>query len=142
MNAEQTVREYYEAINAHDVIRAASYLTDDFVENNFPGAPPITKQQSIEHNRGFFQAFSDFHFAIEDLTVQGNQVTVILRVTGTHDGLLPGTPPFPPTGKKFSVPDKLIITMNGDKLAAIRCESPADGGPAQAFKQLGIQPSA
>lgn len=141
MNAEQIVREYYEAINAHDTIRAASYLTEDFVEN-FPNTPPITKQQSIDHNRGFFQAFSDFHFAIEDLTVQGNQVTVILRVTGTHDGVLPGTPPLPPTGKKFSVPDKLIITMKGDRLAAIRFESPADGGPAQAFKQLGIQPSA
>ena len=142
MNAEQVVRGYFEAMNAHDAIQVASYLTDDYVESDFlPQAPPSNKQQTTENNTGVFQAFPDINFHIQKVAVHGDQVSVEVHVTGTHNGTLtlPGMPPIPATGRKFSVPDKVVFTMRGDQIAAQRFESPANGGPAEAFKQLGIQ---
>ncbi len=137
MDAKQVVRGYIEAINAHDEVKIFGYLADDFVER-FPQAPTLSRQAYMAHIKDFFQAFSDFNYHIENLTGDGNQMSVDVRVSGTHDGPLPGTPPIPPTGKKFSVPDKMILTLRGDKLAAMRLESPADGGPGEALKQLGL----
>jgi len=140
VDAEQVIRGYIEAINAHDEAKVASYLTDDFVEN-FANAPSLGRQQYVEHMKDFFQAFSDFNYYVENVSVDSNQVSVNMRVSGTHDGPLPGTPPIPPTGNNFSVPDKLIVTLRGDRLAELRLESPANGGPGEALKQLGLHSS-
>ncbi len=146
MNAVQVVRDYFEAMNAHDAIKAASYMTDDYVESDFlPQVPPNNKQQTVKTNTGLFQAFPDIHFNIQQMTEQDDQVIVETQVTGTHKGPLttiPGMPPIPAPGKKFSVPDKLVFTMRGNRIAAQRFESPTNGGPAEAFKQLGIQAQA
>ncbi len=146
MNTVQVVRDYFEAMNAHDATKAASYMTDDYIESDFlPQAPPNNKQQTIKTNTGLFQAFPDIHFNIQRTAAQGDQVIVETQVTATHKGPLatiPGMPPIPATGKKFSVPDKLVFTMRRDKIAAQRFESPTNGGPAEAFKQLGIQAQA
>ena len=142
MNAEQVIRGYFEAMNAHDAIKAASYMTDDYVESDFlPQAPPNNKQQTTENNKGVFQAFPDINFQIQKVTVQGDQGSAEIHVSATHRGTLtlPGLPPIPATGKKFSVPDKVAFTVRGDKIASQRFESPANGGPAEAFRQLGIQ---
>ncbi len=72
MNAEQVVRKYFEAMNAHDVNKLATTMTDDYVESGYlPNLPPSNKQQSIENNTGFFQAFPDINFQIESMAVQG-----------------------------------------------------------------------
>ena len=137
MGAERVVHGFIGAINAHDEAKISGYLADDFVEC-FPQAPALNRQAYIEHIKAFFQAFSDFNYDIENVTGDGNQMSVDMRVSGTHDGPLPGTPPIPPTGKKFSVLDKMILTLRGDKLATLRLDSPADGGPDEALKQLGL----
>ncbi len=139
MNAEQVVRKYFDGMNVHDANRLATTMTDDYIESGFlPNLPPSNKQQSIENNKGFFQAFPDINFQIESMAVQGDQVTANMRVSGTHKGTLQGPHPVPATGKRFSVPDKVVMTIRGARVAAFRFESPANGGPAEAFKQIGV----
>jgi hypothetical protein len=52
---------------------------------------------------------------------------------------MPGMPTIPPTGKKVSVKDTYVITVQGDKVSHIHVESPADGGIPAALAQLGVK---
>jgi steroid delta-isomerase-like uncharacterized protein len=51
-------------------------------------------------NRWVRAAFSDVHYAIDDMIAEGDMVACRIAATGTHDGELRGSPP---TGKRFSV---------------------------------------
>jgi len=55
---------------------------------------------------------------------------VISEVGGTQTGSLsmPGMPTVPPTGKKVSVMDTYILTVQGDKVSHITGRFAADGG--------------
>ena len=46
---------------------------------------------------------------------------------------------MPPTGKKVSVKDAYVLTVQGDKLSHMRVDSPADGGIPAAMTQLGVK---
>lgn len=52
---------------------------------------------------------------------------------------MPGMPSLPPTGKKVSVPDKFIVTVQGDKVSHLQVDSPADGGIPAMLGQLGVK---
>jgi hypothetical protein len=52
---------------------------------------------------------------------------------------MPGMPAVPPTGKKVSVKDTYIVTVQGDKVSQIQVESPADGGIPAMLAQLGVK---
>jgi hypothetical protein len=52
---------------------------------------------------------------------------------------MPGMPTIPPTGKKVSVSDTYVFTVQGDKVSRIHVESPADGGIPAALAQLGVK---
>jgi predicted ester cyclase len=109
-----------------------------------PGMPDIGKRDFVDQNQVIWQAFSNWKFTLDNVKASGDQVTVQLHVTGTHTKPLalpmPGMPPIQPTGKNISVPDRIMITVKGDKVTAMRFESPADGGPGALLGQLGVQP--
>jgi hypothetical protein len=75
--------------------------------------------------------------------LNGNQATVKAQWSGTQTGPLslpvPGMATVPPTGKKASVKDTYVVTVQGDKVAHLRVESPADGGIPAALAQLGVK---
>jgi hypothetical protein len=48
-------------------------------------------------------------------------------------------PTIPATGKKVSVKDSYIITVQGDKVSHFQVDSPADGGIPAAIAQLGVK---
>jgi hypothetical protein len=48
-------------------------------------------------------------------------------------------PTIPATGKKVTVKDSYIITVQGDKVSHFQVESPADGGIPAAIAQLGVK---
>jgi predicted ester cyclase len=85
----------------------------------------------------------DLKFDIQQVTVNGNQATVKAQWGGTQTGPLslpmPGMPTIPPTGKKVSVKDTYVITVQGDKVSHMHVESPADGGIPAALAQLGVK---
>jgi len=92
---------------------------------------------------GLMAAFPDLKFDIQQVTVNGNQATVKAQWGGTQSGTLslpmPGMPTIPPTGKKVSVKDTYVITVQGDKVSHMTVESPADGGIPAALAQLGVK---
>jgi predicted ester cyclase len=88
-------------------------------------------------------AFPDLKFDVQQVTVNGNQATVQVQLSGTNTGtlsmLLPGMPgSIPPTGKKVSVPDTFVVTVQGDKVSHMQVVSPADGGLPAMLAQMGV----
>ena len=76
--------------------------------------------------------------------MNGNQATVNVELSGTNTGTLslplPGMPGMiPATGKKTSVPDTLIVTVEGDKVSHLQIDSPAGGGLPALLAQLGVK---
>ncbi|HXJ96190.1 MAG TPA: ester cyclase [Terriglobia bacterium] len=59
-------------------------------------------------------AFPDFHFALEDMIVEGNKVALRIPFTGTHQGKFWG---LEPTGKTIHVTETLILRIEGGKIA-------------------------
>jgi predicted ester cyclase len=90
-----------------------------------------------------FTAFPDLKFDIQQVTVNGNQATVRVLWSGTNTGTLslpiPGMPAMPASGKRVSVKDGYIITVQGDKVSHFQVDSPADGGIPAALAQLGVK---
>ncbi len=142
MSAEQVVRTLIDAFNAHDLEKAFSYLADDFTVSGF-GPEPRGRKAAVAQMRHQIGAIPDWKFTIEDLSVNGNEVTVEVTITGTHTQPLavglPGTGTIPATGRRFSFPDKLTYIVQGDKISSLRIESPVNGGPMEMLRQLGVQ---
>ncbi len=142
MSTEQVVRTLIDAFNAHDLEKAFGYLSDDFTVSGF-GPEPRGRKAAVAQMRHQIGAIPDWKFTIEDVSVHGNEVTVEVTITGTHTQPLavgvPGTGTIAPTGRKFSFPDKLTYTVQGDKISSLRIESPVNGGPMEMLRQLGFQ---
>jgi predicted ester cyclase len=83
----------------------------------------------------FRGAFPDIHIDVEKTVVEGDYVTVMCRVTGTHTGATLG---FPPTGRR--------IDFNGMVLARVANGQFQEGWNCFDFltmyQQLGVVPPA
>jgi predicted ester cyclase len=92
---------------------------------------------------GLLTAFPDFKIDIQNVAVNGDQVTVKVQWSGTQSGPLslpiPGMTTIPATWKKVSVKDAYIVTVKGDKMSHFQVDSPADGGIPAAITQLGVK---
>jgi steroid delta-isomerase-like uncharacterized protein len=65
-------------------------------------APPgmTDREGSKQYLEGFLNAFPDFHFTIDDMIAESDQVVTKKTFTGTHEAEFGG---IPPTGKKVRV---------------------------------------
>ena len=92
---------------------------------------------------GLTMAFPDIKFDVQKVTVKGNEATVDAMWSGTNSGTfnlpIPGMAPIPPTGKKVSVRDSYVVTVQDDKVSHIQVKSPADGGIPAALAQMGVK---
>jgi hypothetical protein len=104
---------------------------------------PIPLMEALKVSAGLATAFPDIKFDIKQVTVDGNKATVNAQWGGTNTGPLnlgmPGMPSIPPTGKKVSVKDSYIVTVQGDKVSHFEVNSPADGGIPAALAQMGVK---
>jgi predicted ester cyclase len=109
----------------------------------FPQGQQIPMSEAIKMSGTLTSAFPDLKFDIRQVTVHGNEATVKAKWSGTNSGPLafpfPGMPNVPATGKKVSVDDVYVVTVEGDKVTHMRVDSPADGGIPAALAQLGIK---
>jgi len=149
MSAEQVVRDFLNTFETQGVEPAIPYLADNLGLSAVN--PPLQggKQEFIGQGALIKEAMPDYRWGVQTMNTQGNQITVTMRWTGTHSGILrlsgfvPGAPDVPPSGKKLSVADKFIFTVQGDKITRVHIDSPTDGGLVGMLQQLGIQlPSA
>ena len=89
----QAFREFMEAFNAQDLDRMSTFIDDghvmdsDTLPESFRG-----REAWRQAMQGYFNAFPDLHFDIEQIFASGDYVTLRWRATGTHQGELAGIP--------------------------------------------------
>jgi predicted ester cyclase len=86
-------RTYEQLLNGGDLSVADELVSAEFINHE---APP-GRDRGPESMRGLAAmlrtAFPDLHFEIEELVAEGDIVAGRLRMSGTHEGPLMGTPP-------------------------------------------------
>ncbi|MEJ2266332.1 MAG: ester cyclase [Anaerolineales bacterium] len=139
MSIEQIARDL--VMNLNDVSKLKTMITPDAMASGGVLPQPIPATEAMKVTAGLMSAFPDFKIDIQQVTVNGDQATVKAQWSGTQTGALslPGMPSIPPTGKKVSVKDVYVITVQGDKISHLRVESPADGGFPATIAQLGVK---
>jgi predicted ester cyclase len=141
MSVEQVARDFVTKMN--DAEKMKDRITADAVASGGVLPQAIPAMEALKIMSGLTDAIPDLKFDIQQVTVNGNQATVKAQWGGTQTGPLslpmPGMPTIPPTGKKVSVKDTYVITVQGDKVSHIHVESPADGGIPAALAQLGVK---
>jgi predicted ester cyclase len=141
MGIEQIARDL--VMNMANVEKVKTMVTADAMASGGALPQPIPLMESLKVTAGLFTAFPDLKFEFQNVTVNGNQARVNVVWSGTNSGPLnlpiPGMPNLPPTGKKVSVKDGYIITVQGDKVSHFEVMSPADGGIPAALAQLGVK---
>ena len=114
MDPASTLRQLYDAINAHDLDAVAAVMADDFVDHEeIPGLEP-TKEGALEFFRQTIAAFPDVRFEAEDVLVDGDKVVARARFTGTHEGDFMGVPA---SGRRVDIALIDIIRFGDDGLA-------------------------
>ncbi len=141
MSVEQVARDLVSNMNNAAKIKAM--LTADAMASGGVLPQPIPVMEAMKVMDGLTTAFPDLKFDVQQVTVNGNQATVKAMWSGTNTGALslpmPGMPSIPPTGKKVSVKDTYVVTVQGDKVSHMQVDSPADGGIPAALAQIGVK---
>ncbi len=141
MSVEQVARDFITGMT--DINKVKAHLTADAVASGGVLPKSMPAMEAFTMTTGLNAGFPDIKFEVQQVTVNGNQATVKAQVSGTNTGTLslpiPGMPSIPPTGKKVSVKDAYVVTVQGDKVSHISIESPADGGIPAMLAQLGVK---
>jgi predicted ester cyclase len=141
MSVEQVARDFISRMN--DGKMAEGMLTEDAMASGGVLPQPMPAMEAFKIMNNLTAAFPDLKFEVQQVTVNGNQATVKATVSGTQTGPLnmpiPGMPAIPPTGKKVSVQDAYVVTVQGDKVSHMRVDSPAGGGVPAILMQLGVK---
>jgi predicted ester cyclase len=143
MSVEQIAREV--VMNMTNPAKIMPLLAPNATASGgvFPPGQEMPMAEAIKMSSTLTTAFPDLKFEVQQVTVNGNEATVKAKWSGTNSGALafplPGMPNVPATGKKVSVDDAYVLTVEGDKVTHMRVDSPANGGVPAALKQLGVQ---
>jgi predicted ester cyclase len=101
------------AWRARDAVR----LTNDHAPNGIVVSPTggvLEGRSEIERiYRVWFTAFPDLIFSNEDVIVDGLQIALLCRVSGTHGGEFFGVPP---TGRRIEMPAVFVYRLNREGL--------------------------
>jgi len=142
MSVEQVARDFITTMT--DLEKVKAHLTPDAMVSGGVLPQPMPAMDALGLVAGMKAAFPDLKFDVQQVTVNGNQATVKVQMSGTNTGTLsmplPGMPSsIPPTGKKVSVPDAFVVTVQGDKVSQMQVVSPADGGLLAVLAQIGVK---
>jgi predicted ester cyclase len=141
MSVEQVARDFIGKMD--DLEGTKARITDDAVVSGGVLPQPVPAMEAMNMMGALKSAFPDLKFDIQQVSVNGNVATVNAKWSGTNSGPLqlpmPGMPSIPPTGKKVSVKDTYIVTVQGDKVSRMEVASPMDGGIPGALAQIGVK---
>jgi predicted ester cyclase len=102
VNAE-LLQKYFTDVNARDLAALKDIISDNYLQHGaYQGQGLTGMKAAFKHD---FEMFPDFHWTIEDSVITNDKIVARFRITATHDHLVqfaPGSPVFPPTGKKLS----------------------------------------
>ena len=141
MSVEQVARDFI--TNMSDAGKIKAMATSDAMASGGVLPQPVPAMEAFKVTSGLFAAFPDLKIDVQQVTVNGNQATVKVQLGGTNSGPLslpiPGMRTIPASGKKVSVKDAYIVTVQGDKISHFQVISPADGGIPAMLAQLGVK---
>jgi len=78
---------------------------------------PLSREEYQGFVKGFFKAFPDLNFSIEELYTVGDRVIARLILRGTHKGTWRG---IPATGNKFEMSSTFIVRIENGKVVEER----------------------
>lgn len=78
---------------------------------------PLSREESQEFVKGFFESFPDLNFSIEELYAVDDRVIVRYILRGTHKGDWRG---IPATGNKFEISSTFIVRIENGKVVEER----------------------
>jgi predicted ester cyclase len=129
------VKNFIAALETGELDKAEEYLSDDFKFN--AGG----KAEFFEIQRRLRTAFPDRLLNPNVVGVEGNQVKVVLKMTGTHNGDLalpiPGLENIPPTGRSVALPEEPTEYIVENNKIVEWVSRP--GGFPEIFRQLGLE---
>ncbi|MGE5073067.1 MAG: ester cyclase [Anaerolineae bacterium] len=141
MSVEEVAREFVSKMTDEAAVR--DVLAPDATVSGgiLPAAMPA--MEAFRMIGGLQSGFPDIRFEPQNVSVNGDQATVDVKITGTNTGAVTLPVPgmagsIPPTGRKVSVMDRFVITVRGDKIAQMYVDSPAGGGIPGVLEQLGV----
>jgi predicted ester cyclase len=142
MSAIDVVKEGLAATEAGDFAKMDVMIADDFSMSG-PVPMPVGKREFVGLMMALLKAMPDWSFNAKDYKENGDQVTVMIGITGTQTGELqlpmPGMPAIPPSGKKVSLPpESSTFTVKKGKLAKLEVASTPNGGVMGILSQLGV----
>ena len=134
--ATAIVRNFFDALNAHDLSRVEALLHPDFTNSGPDGLVAVNGPKDMAAFVGmYFAAFPDFHDEVLHLHAAGDSTVVAeVIVSGTHRGDLMG---IPPTGRKVVQPVCNVWEVRDGKVFAER----EYYDPAVMLAQLGVIPA-
>jgi predicted ester cyclase len=143
MNAMDVVKAGLAATEAADFNKLGSLVADDFVFAG-PVPEPVGKREFMGLQMALLKAMPDWKFNAKEWKENGDEISMLLQVTGTQTGELqlpmPGMPTLPPSGKKVSLPyEPSTFTVKNGKLARLDVESTQGGGLMGILGQLGVK---
>ena len=143
MNATETVRTVFAALDAGDRARARNLLADDFVHRNSRKPGAVDLDDWLKAHARLHKAFPDIDHGVCDLAAKGERVTGVFQVSGTHSGVLDmpeaNLENVAPTGRRFALPpEPFTAIVRGGKLISVDVDPPENGGLTEALRQLGI----
>ncbi len=142
MSAMDVVKEGLAASEAGDFGKLESLVADDFSMTG-PVPMPVGKREFIGLMMALVKAMPDWKFNAGEYQENGDQVTVPLRITGTHTGELqlpmPGLPAIQASGTKVSLPSEpSTFTVKNGQLTKLEVASTPGGGVMGILSQLGV----
>lgn len=111
---ERMLQDYYDAWNAHDVERIATFFTDDCVYDDVPAGAPTHGKEELKASWGaFFPTCPDFKIKVKALFATGDWAGSEWVLSGTQAADWPG---MPNTGKSFTIVGASIMELRDGKI--------------------------
>jgi predicted ester cyclase len=141
MSIDQIARDFI--ANMSDAGKIKAMVTADAMASGGVLPQSLPLMEAMQVMAGLIKAFPDLKIDVQQVSVNANHATVKVIWGGTNSGPLnlsiPGMATIPATGKKVSVKDSYIVTVQGDKVSHLEVDSPADGGIPAALMMLGVK---
>ncbi len=97
------------AFNSHDLEKAISYFSEDYVGEDVGQATPHNGPDGLKRIlEDYFRAFPDLSLTCEDTVVDSDRIVQIWSARGTHKGRLMH---IPPTDRQVEIRGVSVLTL-------------------------------
>jgi steroid delta-isomerase-like uncharacterized protein len=108
-------RNFEEAWNEQNLAVVDELFAEDYIGHFAVHPQPVSGIEALrQFMSGYFVAFPDARFTIENMFAEGDRVAARWTVRGTHQGNLGAVPP---TGRQITVTGVWILRLAGGKIA-------------------------